>query len=94
MRVHVPAVTYPEVQFVCGERTVHMAAGEAWIFDSWKVHNVLNPKTAPRIHFVADTVGSAHFWEELVGRSERPFAPRAGKKTKPVNVPYVPGKVA
>ena len=79
VRVHLPAVTYPEVRFLCDEKSVHMDAGEAWIFDSWKRHNVVNPVSAPRIHLVADTVGSAAFWE-LVARSGEaarfvPFVP-------------------
>ena len=43
VRVHIPAVTYPEVKFLCLDQEVHMAAGECWIFDSWKKHNVINP---------------------------------------------------
>ncbi|HKV09299.1 MAG TPA: TIGR03032 family protein [Thermoanaerobaculia bacterium] len=63
VRIHVPVVTRPEVQFLCGDRSVHMAAGEAWIFDTWKTHNVLNPNPTRRIHLVSDTVGSAAFWD-------------------------------
>ncbi|HYG61455.1 MAG TPA: TIGR03032 family protein [Thermoanaerobaculia bacterium] len=63
VRIHVPVITRPEVLFLCGERSVHMAAGEAWIFDTWKTHNVLNPNPTRRIHLVADTVGSAAFWD-------------------------------
>ncbi len=70
VRVHVPAITWPEVRFLCDGKSVHMAAGEAWIFDSWKRHNVVNPVDTPRIHLVVDTVGSAYFWE-LISRSER-----------------------
>ncbi|MES1241471.1 MAG: TIGR03032 family protein [Acidobacteriota bacterium] len=62
-RIHVPVVTDPAVRFLCGEREVHMAAGEAWIFDTWKRHNVLNPNPTRRIHLVADSVGSAAFWD-------------------------------
>jgi len=92
VRVHVPAVTYPEVQFLCGERAVNMAAGEAWLFDSWKLHDVINPITAPRIHFVADTVGSAHFWDDLVARAERPFDSKPKDTAKAVFMPFVEGK--
>ncbi len=74
VRLHLPLVTRPEVEFLCGERSVHMAAGEAWIFDTWKTHNVVNPHPTRRIHLVADTVGSAGFWD-LVARGRRPFAP-------------------
>lgn len=73
VRIHVPVVTFPEVTFQCGGRSVHMAAGEAWIFDTWRLHNVLNPNSNARIHLVADTVGSAFFWD-LVAQGERPGA--------------------
>jgi len=67
-RVHVPVVTDDDVRFICGEKSVHMRAGEAWIFDTWRQHNVLNPNPTRRIHLVADTIGSAAFWE-LVDRA-------------------------
>ena len=81
VRVHIPAVTYPEVKFLCLDQEVHMAAGECWIFDSWKKHNVINPVEWPRIHLVVDTVGSAAFWD-LVARADEearlvPFRPAA-----------------
>lgn len=62
VRVHVPVVTTPDVRFLCGDVETHMAAGEAWIFDTWQLHNVLNPANTQRIHLVADTVGSSAFW--------------------------------
>jgi uncharacterized protein (TIGR03032 family) len=61
-RVHVPIITGDDVEFRCGDASVHMAAGEAWIFDTWQIHNVLNPHPTRRIHLVADTIGSAEFW--------------------------------
>lgn len=61
VRVHVPIVTDPAVQFLCGDRSIHMAAGETWIFDTWRPHNVINPNPTRRIHLVADTVGSPRF---------------------------------
>lgn len=66
-RIHVPIVTGPEVEFLCGGQSVHMAAGESWIFDTWKPHNVLNPRAGNRVHLVADTVGSAEFWQLVAG---------------------------
>jgi uncharacterized protein (TIGR03032 family) len=79
LRVHLPIVTTPEVEFICGERSVHMAAGEAWVFDTWRIHNVLNPNPTRRIHLVADTVGSPELWD-LIENGEWPFAdpPRPG----------------
>ena len=61
-RVHIPVQTTPGVRFLCGEAATHMAAGEVWIFDTWRLHNVVNPPGTERIHLVADTVGSDAFW--------------------------------
>ena len=71
VRMHIPVFTRPEVKFHCGGQTVHMAAGEAWLFDNWRPHRVENPTDDIRIHFVADTSGSAAFWQ-FVAQSESP----------------------
>ncbi len=68
VRVHVPIVTQPTVRFTCGEAEVNMRAGECWIFDTWRMHNVVNDHALPRIHLVADTVGGTGFWQ-LVARA-------------------------
>ena len=65
MRVHVPIVTTPSVRFQCGGHEVNMAAGECWIFDTWRHHRVLNQGEETRIHLVADTVGGVGFWNLL-----------------------------
>ena len=70
MRVHVPIVTQPAVRFFCGSADIHMAAGECWIFDTWRLHRVLNDADQPRIHLVADTVGGSGYWQWL--RQARP----------------------
>ena len=69
VRLHIPVVTRPEVCFYCGDQSVHMAAGEAWLFDNWRRHRVENPTSEERIHIVADTSGSASFWQ-FVAQSE------------------------
>ena len=71
VRMHIPIVTRPEVRFHCGDQAVHMAAGEAWVFDNWRLHRVENPTPDERIHLVADTSGSAAFWQ-LVAQSDLP----------------------
>ena len=38
-----------------------MAAGEAWLFDNWRLHQVENPTDSERIHLVGDTSGNAAF---------------------------------
>jgi hypothetical protein len=62
VRIHVPILTQPTVRFECGGETIHMAAGECWIFDSSRLHNVFNDASEQRIHLVADTVGGDGFW--------------------------------
>ena len=104
VRVHVPIVTRPSVRFLCGDAEVNMAAGECWIFDTWRTHQVLNAADDERIHLVADTIGSDQF-AELVRRGRAPghgdFAgwqaesvvPRVGPspvlRYESVNVPVV-----
>ncbi|MGH8051531.1 MAG: aspartyl/asparaginyl beta-hydroxylase domain-containing protein [Arenimonas sp.] len=70
MRVHVPIVTQPTVRFSCGDEEINMAAGECWIFDTWRWHRVLNDNELARIHLVADTVGGEQFWSWL--RNSKP----------------------
>lgn len=84
LRVHVPIVTQPTVRFACGEAEVNMAAGECWIFDTWRMHHVVNDAEQARIHLVADTVGGDGFWE-LVGRGRAPGMPaRPDWRAEPV----------
>ncbi|WP_257385423.1 aspartyl/asparaginyl beta-hydroxylase domain-containing protein [Tahibacter caeni] len=71
IRIHVPVVTQPEVRFFCGANSIHMQAGDCWIFDTWAQHRVTNSATRSRIHIVADTVGGEGFWQ-LVSRSRTP----------------------
>ncbi len=90
VRVHVPIVTFPEVEFLCGARSVHMAAGETWLFDTWRLHNVLNHCDGARIHLVADTVGSASFWD-LADRTGRSSPDGRASCREASFVPYNPG---
>jgi hypothetical protein len=77
MRVHVPIVTQPTVRFDCGGESVHMAAGECWIFDTWSLHRVVNDAAQSRIHLVADTVGGPGLLS-LIERGRDPSRPPPG----------------
>lgn len=84
MRVHIPVITNPDVVFTCGDDQVHMAAGECWVFDSFRMHNVRNGGGAKRIHLVLDTVGGEEMWD-LIDSAQNPdhqpqpgSAPRTG----------------
>ena len=74
VRVHIPVITRPEVCFHCADQSVHMAAGEAWIFDNWREHKVLNPASEARIHLVADTAGTSDFWRLVAQGQTENFA--------------------
>ncbi|MDO6695788.1 aspartyl/asparaginyl beta-hydroxylase domain-containing protein [Aliiglaciecola sp. 3_MG-2023] len=65
VRIHIPIVTDPNVIFHCGDKQVHMKAGEAWIFDSWKYHRVDNNSQLFRVHLVIDICGSSRFWDKV-----------------------------
>jgi hypothetical protein len=71
MRVHVPIETQPGVRFVCGEAEVNMGAGECWLFDTWRMHRVVNVPGHERVHLVADTVGGDRFWD-IAARGRAP----------------------
>ena len=64
-RVHIPILTEPSVRFVCNGKSVHMAPGEAWIFDNWQTHEVIHTSDSYRIHLVFDACGSASFWRKV-----------------------------
>jgi hypothetical protein len=57
LRIHIPVITNPGVLFTCGDEAVHMGAGECWVFDSFRWHDVQNKGSEQRIHLVLDTVG-------------------------------------
>lgn len=62
-RIHIPIVTNSQVVFTCGPESVHMAAGECWLFDSFRWHRVQNQADQQRIHLVLDTVGGGRLRE-------------------------------
>ena len=65
LRIHVPVITNPHVEFTCGGETIHMAAGECWIFDSFRWHEVHNRGRERRVHLVLDTVVTERLWDMI-----------------------------
>lgn len=65
VRIHVPIITDPGVVFYCGDESVHMGAGESWLFDSWRRHRVVNASNVRRVHLVIDLAGSSRFWQTV-----------------------------
>ena len=62
-RLHIPVVTNPGVLFTVNNETVHMDAGDCWLFDSFSLHKVQNKGDERRIHLVLDTVGGQKLWD-------------------------------
>ncbi len=77
-RVHIPILTDPAIRFHCETEDVHMAEGEAWTFDNWRNHWVVNETPVRRVHLTFDTFGSNEFWDmaKPLGEEEEPrFVP-------------------
>lgn len=98
LRIHIPVITNPGVAFTCAGETVHLAAGECWLLDSFHRHSVENRGDDARVHLVLDTVGSSRLWDlidaALSGREDAgsvpPEAKRAGAlKFEQINAPDV-----
>lgn len=70
LRIHIPIITNPGVAFTCGGNTVHMEAGECWIFDSFQPHEVHNRGDQHRAHLVLDTVGGGRLWDLVEAASQ------------------------
>lgn len=56
IRVHIPVITSPEVEFVLDGRPVELKAGEAWYMDLNQPHSVANRSERVRVHLVIDCV--------------------------------------
>ena len=89
IRLHVPVITNEEVIFHCGPESVHMKAGDCWIFDHWRRHSVDNNSTEARVHLVIDTCGSSEFWR-WVSAVENLSESEISEKSEAIE--YCPGK--
>ena len=54
VRLHIPVVTHPQVEFVLDGTRVDMKEGECWYHDFNLPHRVTNAGTADRVHLVID----------------------------------------
>ena len=85
LRIHIPAITNPGVVFTCGDAKVHMAAGECWVFDSFRWHDVQNGGGERRIHLVLDTVGGDRISELVEAAQSGVPAPPAAAGRAPAD---------
>ncbi|HWG46792.1 MAG TPA: TIGR03032 family protein [Gemmataceae bacterium] len=74
LAIHVPIHTVPEARWICADREHHLAAGEAWVVDTWRPHWLHVPDGQQCVHLVLATVGSDRLWD-LMAEGERPCAP-------------------
>lgn len=91
LRIHIPVITNPGVLFTCNGETVHMKAGECWVFDSFALHDVKNQGHERRVHLVLDTVGGEKLWDLVEAASAGAVAepgiwngPASGTSRKPL----------
>jgi len=54
LRLHVPIVTHPDVEFYVSGKRLFLRSGEAWILDTSYRHNVANRSGIQRVHLVVD----------------------------------------
>lgn len=91
VRIHIPIITDENVIFQCGDKSLNMKTGNAWIFDSWKYHEVHNNGKTLRVHLVIDTCGDADFWE-MVADKGIPVDRYSESNNATSFVPYVEDK--
>lgn len=54
IRLHVPVVTHPDVEFMLDGRRVSWGEGELWYGDFSQLHSVVNRSPVTRVHLVID----------------------------------------
>jgi hypothetical protein len=92
IRIHIPVITNPGVIFTCGGASVHMAAGECWVFDSFQWHDVQNRGSERRVHLVLDTVGgerlSALLASANAGQAQAAFSAPTTDRYRPAELAF------
>jgi hypothetical protein len=56
IRLHVPIVTHPDVEFTLDGRAVELPLGECWYLNLNKAHSAVNRSEVTRVHLVIDCV--------------------------------------
>jgi len=54
IRLHIPVITNPQVEFYLGSERIEMREGELWYLDFSQNHRVENNSATDRIHLVMD----------------------------------------
>lgn len=77
LRIHIPVITNPDVEFILDGKRLPMLEGECWYIDANFTHSVANRGTEDRIHLVIDGIRNAWtdalFFEQVSAASfEKP----------------------
>lgn len=67
VRLHIPVMTNPDVEFILNGRRLIMAEGECWYTNVDFPHSVANRGAEDRVHLVIDCVVDAWLRELLLG---------------------------
>lgn len=65
LRLHVPLLTPPGVEFLVDGLQVPMLPGECWFIDLSRPHRVDNPGPGPRVHLVVDCLSDARLRQAI-----------------------------
>lgn len=65
LRLHVPVITSPAVEFILNDRRIDMHPGELWYLDTTRAHEVHNHSAVDRVHLVIDLVNSPELRDHL-----------------------------
>ena len=65
LRLHVPIVTHPDVEFLLADRRVDMRPGELWHLELARDHEVVNRSPVDRVHLVIDLVNGPEIRAQL-----------------------------
>lgn len=68
VRIHIPIVTNPDVEFILADHEIRMLPGEAWYLNLTKPHSAANKGESDRVHLVIDA--NANTWlDELMKKA-------------------------
>lgn len=71
VRLHIPVITHPDVEFYLDGHRLEMNAGECWYINASLPHRLSNPSPADRIHLVIDCL--VNDWlNDLFARTDLP----------------------
>lgn len=84
-RVFMPLQPASGTRWHCGPDEMEIPAGEVWMLDGWRGYRHEAPADEPLLCLIADTVGSASFWN-TVKTSDRPLEPDREQAMSPRQV--------